>query len=371
MIHFNTAGSGIMSPETLSLMQAYLQEEVEAGAYETELNHSPVLDVEVYENIARLLGASARNIALFDGATKAWVTALEALTWSEGDRVLVTPYEYAGNLIALSTLQRLHGVVVDVMPLLSDGNLDLHWLARHMSAQVKLVSVVHVPSCCGIVNDIAAVGNLLRDFPCLYFVDACQSAGMLALDVQAIGCDVLTAAGRKFLCGPRGTGFAFLSERFLATARPRFTDLGRASVDVHGTVHRTLEDARGFEYAERNNAAVVGLNQAIKERLSKAYGTESERYRNLFERLATMPGINLIAPGTQHQGIIAFTHARCPATELVAYLRSRGVNGWPGYASHTPYFMLKQGHERFVRLSVNASNSVRDIDEVIALLSQL
>lgn len=371
MIHFNTAGSGIMSRETLSRMQGYLQEEVEAGAYETELKHSPVLDVEVYENIARLLGAAVRNIALFDGATKAWVTALEALTWAEGDRVLVTPYEYAGNLIALSTLQRLHGVVVEVMPLRADGDLDLQWLARRMSAEVKLVSVVHVPSCCGIVNDIVAVGSILRDFPCLYFVDACQSAGMLELDVQAIGCDVLTAAGRKFLCGPRGTGFACLSDRFLATAQPRFTDLGRASVDLSGAVHRTVEDARAYEYAERNNAAVVGLNQAVKERLSRAYGTESERYRSLCERLAQMPDINLIAPGTQHQGIIAFTHARHPATDVVGYLRARGVNGWPGYAAHTPYFMLKQGHERFVRLSVNASNSARDVDEVISLLAQL
>ncbi|TWC11371.1 MULTISPECIES: aminotransferase class V-fold PLP-dependent enzyme [unclassified Pseudomonas] len=371
MIHFNTAGSGLMSRETLDRMQRYLQEEFELGAYETELNHSPVLDVEVYENIARLLGAEARNIALFDGATKAWVTALESLTWTEGARVLVTPYEYAGNLIALSTLQRLHGVVVEVMPLLADGNLDLQWLARNMSAEVKLVSLVHVPSCCGIVNDIVAVGNILRDYPGLYFVDACQSAGMLALDVRAIGCDVLTAAGRKFLCGPRGTGFAYLSERFMACAQPRFTDLGRAGVDLSGVVHRRLDDARGFEFAERNNAAVVGLNRAIKERLSSAYGEESELYRTLFQRLARMPDVHLIAPGTHHQGIIAFTHARCAATEVVGYLRARGVNCWPGYASHTPYFMLKQGHERFVRISINARNTVREADEFISLLEQI
>lgn len=371
MIHFNTAGSGLMSAETLKLMQRYLQDEFESGAYETELNYSAVLDVEVYENIARLLGTDARNVALFDGATKAWVTALEALDWSEGARVLVTPYEYAGNLIALATLQRLYGVVVEVMPLLADGNLDLPWLARHMSAEVKLVSIVHVPSCCGIVNDIEAVGHILRDYPAWYFVDACQSAGMLALDVRAAGCDVLTAAGRKFLCGPRGTGFAYLSDRFLATAQPRFTDLGRATVDASGVVTRGMGDARCFEYAERNNAAVVGLNQAIKERLSSAYGTESELYRALFRRLADTPGVNLIAPGTEHQGIIAFTHERCSATEVVSYLRARGINAWPGYAAHTPYFMLQHGHQRFVRVSINARNSAQEVDEFIALLSEL
>ncbi len=225
MIHFNTAGAGRVSSETLRLMQTYLQEEYANGAYETELSHAATLDGEVYESIARLLGAKPRNIALFEGATKAWVTALNALNWSCGARVVVTPYEYAGNLIALSELQRRHGVVIDVMPLLPNGDLDLQWLAQHMSAQVMLVSVVHVPSCCGIVNDVEAVGRILRDFPCFYFVDACQSVGMLPLDMLAIGADVLTAAGRKFLCGPRGTGFAYLSDGFLAVAQPRFTRL--------------------------------------------------------------------------------------------------------------------------------------------------
>lgn len=371
MIHFNTAGAGRVSPETLRLMQTYLQEEYEAGAYETELSYAATLEEDVYENIARLLGAHARNIALFDGATKAWVTALNALPWSKGARVVVTPYEYAGNLIALSELQRRYGIVVDVMPLLASGDLDLQWLAQHMSAQVMLVSVVHVPSCCGIVNDIEAVGNILRDYPCFYFVDACQSAGLLPLDVQAIGADVLTAAGRKFLCGPRGTGFAYLSEGFMAIAQPRFTDLSRASVDVRGVVSLGAEDARRYEYAERNNAAVVGLNQAVKDRLSVAFNIERGTYRFLYQQLAQAANITLISPGTQQAGIIAFTHARYLAPELVAYLRKQGVNGWAGYAAHTPYYMLGQGHDRFVRLSINNKNSLEEVQMFMELLAKL
>lgn len=91
----------------------------------------------------------------------------------------------------------------------------------------------------------------------------------------------------------------------------------------------------------------------------------------LFRRLAETPGVNLIAPGTHHQGIIAFTHERRSATELVSYLRARGINAWPGYASHTPYFMLAQGHERFVRVSINGRNNAQDVDEFIAVLTEL
>ncbi|MBN2990845.1 aminotransferase class V-fold PLP-dependent enzyme [Pseudomonas cedrina subsp. fulgida] len=371
MIHFNAAGAGQVSSETLRLTQAYLQEEYETGAYETELAYAATLEGEVYENIALLLGAEPRNIALFDGATKAWVTALNALDWSHGTRVVVTPYEYAGNLIALAELQRRYGIVIDVMPLLPNGDLNLEWLAQHMTEQVRLVSVVHVPSCCGIVNDIEAVGNILCDFPCFYFVDACQSAGMLALDVRAIGADVLTAAGRKFLCGPRGTGFAYLSEAFLSVAQPRFTDLSRASVDICGGVSLGVDDARRHEYAERNNAAVVGLNQAVKERLSTPYNIERGVYRHLQQQLAQTAHINMIAPGAQQAGIIAFTHDFCSAIDVVVYMREQGVNAWPGYASHTPYYMLGQGYDRFVRLSVNNKNSLDDISILIDLLVKL
>jgi selenocysteine lyase/cysteine desulfurase len=371
MIHFNTAGSGLVSAATLSLMQHYLQAEYESGAYETELGLETLLEGEVYDNIARLLGTEARNVALFDGATKAWVTALDSLNWFDGARVLVTPYEYAGNLIALAALQRLHGVMVEVMPLLPNGELDLQWLARHMSDEVKVVSVVHVPSCCGIVNDVEAVGNILRAYSCLYFVDACQSAGMLPLDVKSIGCDVLTAAGRKYLCGPRGTGFAYLSERFQAVAHPRFTDLSRASIDRSGIVNLGIEDARRFEYAERNNAAVVGLNQAIKERLASPYKVEYEIYQSLYSSLAQVPEIRLIAPGVHHEGIVAFTHGRYSATEVVGYMRVHGVNCWPGYASHTPYYMLEQGCDRFVRLSINNKNNFNDVDVFMSLLAKL
>lgn len=369
MIHFNVAGSGLVSAITLSLMQDYLLAEHQFGAYETELHFKPILEVEVYDNIARLLGAEAHNIALFDGATKAWVTALDSLTWFEGARILVTPYEYAGNLIALSALQRRKGVVVEVMPLLANGDLDLHWLERNMSAKVKAVSVVHVPSCCGIVNDVEAVGDVLRNYPCMYFVDACQSTGMLPIDVQAIGCDVLTAAGRKFLCGPRGTGFAYLSERFLDVAQPRFTDLNRASVNEMGVVNLKAGDARCFEYAERNNAAVIGLNQAVKERLASGYGAELEIYQSIYHALARAPHVSLIAPGTRNEGIISFIHSRYSAVEFVTYLRTQGVNCWPGYASHTPHYMLRRGEDRFVRVSINEKNSLKDVDVFMSVLA--
>ncbi|MED5607158.1 MULTISPECIES: aminotransferase class V-fold PLP-dependent enzyme [unclassified Pseudomonas] len=371
MIHFNTAGAGLLSAQALQAMQTFLQAESEQGAYETELASAEVLDHAVYQNIARLLGAQPADIALFDSATKAWVTALDALDWHCGDRILITPYEYAGNLIALDNLRQRHGLMIETIPLLDNGDLDLAWLARYMRDNVKLVSVVHVPSCCGIVNNVAAIGRLLRGYPCTYFVDACQSVGMLPINVQEIGCDVLTAAGRKFLCGPRGTGFACLSAAFRARARPRFTDLHRATFSLDSGVTLDVQDARYFEYAERNGATLMGLNVAVLERLQGGYVDDCEAYRFLVESLKGYENLQLIIPGAYQRGIISFFHESISAPETVGFFRSRGINCWPGYASHTPGYMTGRVPARFVRVSLGCTNTIAQAEQFLRLLQSM
>ncbi|MDH1631407.1 aminotransferase class V-fold PLP-dependent enzyme [Pseudomonas mosselii] len=370
MIHFNTAGAGVMSAQALEVMQTFLQGEREHGAYEAELAGSAVLEHEIYVNVARLIGARPADIALFDSATKAWVTALDALDWNGGGRVLVTPYEYAGNLIALDRLRQRHGVVVEVIPLLGNGDLDLAWLAEHLREDVKLVSIVHVPSCCGIVNDVESIGTLLQGHPCVFFLDACQSVGMLPIDVQRIGCDVLTAAGRKFLCGPRGTGFAYLSKAFRAVAAPRFTDLHRATFTMADGVRLGQEDARCFEYAERNSAALMGLNIAVQDRLRGGYVDDCAAYRFLVEELKGDARLQLILPGVRQRAIVSFFHDAMPAPEAVVRLRTNGINCWAGHASHTPYFMNGRG-ERFVRVSLGHGSTVSQAEQFMRLLRNM
>lgn len=368
MIHFNTAGAGLMSTPTLQAMQTYLQAEHEQGAYEAELANAEVLEHAIYRNIAHLLGAQPADIALFDSATKAWVTALDALDWKCGDRVLITPFEYAGNLIALDHLRLRHGLIIETIPLLCNGDLDLAWLAGHLSDDVKLVSVVYVPSCCGIVNDVTDIGRLLRDHRCAYFVDACQAVGMLPINVREIACDVLTAAGRKFLCGPRGTGFAYLSAAFRARTKPRFTDLHRATFTHGSGVTLEVQDARCFEYAERNCAALMGLNAAVLERLQGGYVDDCETFRFLAESLKGHKSLHLIMPGTYQRGIISFFQESIPAPVTVAFLRSRGINCWAGHAAHTPGYMTERAPARFVRVSLGCSSTIAQAEQFLRLL---
>lgn len=373
LVHLNTAGAGLMSQATCDAIAAHLDAERRGGAYETEL----LCDGAVHARaaLADLLGAPTEDIALFDSGTRAWLSCLNALRpFERGSRVWITPYEYAGNLLALQALARRDGLRLEVIPLTDSGDLDLAWMQRHADPTVCFVSIVHVPSACGIVLPIEAIGALLHTHcpTALYAVDACQSAGQLPLDVGRIGCDLLTAAGRKFLCGPRGTGFAAVSRRWRAA-------LGDHPLDLHcaralDLARHELTDgtsARRLETCELNVGVFHGLAVAVREAIASAPTRTSERYADLCARLRRRPELNLILPGSQHAGIASFTHRDLDAASVVEALRADGINAWRIDGSHTPLYLAARGIAHAVRLSVHGYTTRDDLDRLEAALDRL
>ena len=360
VIHLNTAGAGLMPAPVTEAMHDCLRREATGGAYETERYYDALLTDGVYRQLAAVLNAPAADLALFDSATRAWCSVVDALDLGPADRVLVTPYEYAGNLISLFTLRDRTGCRIEVIPTTPVGDLDLDWLSTNLDDDVALVSVTHIPSGCGIVNPVAEIGRLLAPYRCFYAVDGCQSVGQTPTDVAEIGCQLFTGAGRKFLCGPRGTGFAYVAPELRAALRPGFRDLHVANV-VSPTRFEVVDtSARVLELAERTTAAVVGLSAALSHR---GRYPDPEVYQALRSVVADLPGVEEIAPGTVHSGLVSFRHATLPAEEICAELRERGINTWPIHGDHTPLFMGERGVDRAVRASVHWYNTVDEVAE--------
>ncbi|MEU0658489.1 aminotransferase class V-fold PLP-dependent enzyme [Streptomyces lavendulocolor] len=373
-VHLNTAGAGLMPPAVVETMTAYLREEAEGGAYETEQRHASALEQGVYETLARVVDAPVGDMALFDSATRAWTSAVGSLRLHPGDRIWITPYEYAGNLILWTELRRRAGVHVEVVPLLPGGDPDLDWMRRNIREDVAVVSVPHVPSGCGIVNPVEEIGRILAGRRCLYLVDACQSVGQLPVSVREIGCDLLTGAGRKFLCGPRGTGFAFVGPRLRAAASPPFHDLHVADMTSDDAYEVRTEGARRFEYAERSGAAVVGLHAALRHHLERAERGEvrpsplRDRVREVVESL---PGTRLVDPGSRHASLVTFVCEHVPAGRVREELAARGVNVWVAQGSHTPLHMRRHGVTEAVRVSPHHHNGPDDIEEFAHALGEV
>ena len=136
---------------------------------------------------------------------------------------------------------------------------------------VALVSLTHVPTNGGLVNPAAEIGALARSADVPFLLDACQSVGQLDLDVDVIGCDFLSATGRKFLRGPRGTGFLYVRESILDRVRPAQPDHHGADL-VTSDRYELAPGAQRFEYWEYNHAAWLGLGAAVEHALS--WGTD-------------------------------------------------------------------------------------------------
>ncbi|MET9232366.1 aminotransferase class V-fold PLP-dependent enzyme [Lentzea sp. NPDC003310] len=369
-IHLNTAGAGLPAPAVPGTVARFAALEAELGPYEAEAVHADDLDRRVYDLLALLVGARPDEIALFGSATDAWCRIVCGLTPPRGSRIWVTPYEYAGNLIALQRLAARHECVVEVVPASPSGDLDLDWMRRNLDDRVAVVSLVHMPSSAGVVQPVEEVGALLAGSSAVYVVDACQTVGQLPVDVRAIGCHVLTGAGRKFLRGPRGTGFAFVARELWDRVAPPFHDVHVAEVRSLHHYEVTADRAARFETAERSSAAVLGLVAALEHNAVTPAGAAPEVFAALADAVATTPGTRVLAPGARRAGIVSFVHERCSPERVRDVLAGEGVTGWVGFGAHTPLYLASSGIDRFVRLSVHHYNDLAQVDVLRGALSR-
>lgn len=227
-------------------MVAYLQREVEIGGYEASAESRGRLE-GVYDSIARLVGSKREEIALAENATLAWQRAFYSLRFGPGDRILISSAEFAANYVALLQVARRTGARVEVIPEDAYQVLDPEALERMIDKRVRLIAITWIPTNGGLVNPAEAVGRIARAHSVPYLLDACQAVGQIPVNVRALGCDMLTATGRKFLRGPRGTGFLYMRDDFLKDIEPAMIDLFGAhlGLDLSATnLGPTHDDSR-------------------------------------------------------------------------------------------------------------------------------
>ncbi|MER8040314.1 aminotransferase class V-fold PLP-dependent enzyme [Streptomyces hydrogenans] len=362
LVHLNTAGAGLVPAEVRRTMAEVLDREAATGCYETEIHYDALVNDGVYRRLARVLDAPAGDLALFDSATRAWCSVVPRLPLGPADRVWVTPYEYAGNLISLFRLRDRTGCRIEVVPTLPGGDLDLEWMARHIADDVALVSVTHIPSGCGIVNPVEEIGRILAPYRCFYAVDACQSIGQVPVSVERIGCQLLTGAGRKFLRGPRGTAFAYVAPELRAALVPDFHDLHVARVDSATGYRVDDTSARTLELAERSTAAFAGFDTALTLFEEGTPFDHAEVFAALRATVSAIPGVEPLTPGSVQSGIVSFRHERVTAEAIRDGLAAHRINVWRIVGHHTPLYMADRGVETAVRASVHHYNTVGEIE---------
>ncbi len=328
VLHFNNAGSSLMPQTVLDATIAHLQLEARIGGYEAAAQAKNSLE-HVYDAVAALINCSRDEVAIVENATRAWDMAFYSIPFKAGDRILTASTEYASNYIAYLQQAQKTGATIEVIPNDEHGQVSLDALKNMLDDGVKLIAITHVPTNSGIVQPVAAIGKIAREAGILYLVDACQSVGQMPIDVQQIGCDMLSATGRKYLRGPRGTGFLYVRRAILEQLEPPFLDL-HAAEWVSPNRYEIRPDARRFENWETNYAGKIGLGIAVDYANHLGLDTIWRRVKNLAyqlrSQLTTLPDVIVRDRGITQCGIVTFTIEGHNPEEIQRELASSNIN---------------------------------------------
>ncbi|MFD7499504.1 aminotransferase class V-fold PLP-dependent enzyme [Streptomyces sp. NPDC059850] len=371
--HLNNAGAALMPAPVVRAMTEHLELEARRGGYEAAEIQEEALNLP-YAAAAEILGCEPGDIAITDSATRAWSLAFYSIPFQSGDRILASSVEYGSNYLSLLHVARRAGAVVEVLPNDEFGRVDVAALRAMLDDRVKAVVMTHVPSHSGIVNPIAEIGAAVRETGALYLVDACQSIGHLPIDVKEVGCDFLSACGRKYLRGPRGTGLLYMSPRAAENVDPLMVGLDGACW-LGGGRYAIAPGAKRFETWEVNAVARVGLGAALSYALETgieaSWARIAELGRTLRRELHALPGVQLLERVDEDgelAGIVGFTVDGHEPDEIRQAMHRSDVNLWVSRSNTACVDMEDRKLEQTLRASVHYYNTHAEIQQLSSAL---
>ena len=236
-----------------------------------------------------------------------------------------------------------------------------------LDKRVRLIAITWVPTNGGLVNPAAAVGRIARAHGIPYLLDACQVVGRMPVDVSEIGCDMLTAAGRKFLRGPRGTGFLYVRRDLMYQLEPPMIDHFAApwlTLDQY----ELRPDARRFETLENNYAARLGLGVAVDYALAIGIDEIAPRCQALANQmrltLSEVPGVRVYDLGPQPAATVTFSVDRHEPETVQMRLAELGINVSTSRPSSTLIDATVRNLPTLVRASPHYYNTEEKIDRM-------
>lgn len=376
VVHFNNAGGALAPRVVTEATIGYIEREALTGAYE-----QAAIDVELIDRYryaaATLVNATPAEIAFAYNDSLAFSNTFWGLAntgaIARNSVVIVDRAIYVSHYLTLLQACRVLDVQIRVVESGVDGAIDLDALERLVDERVSLVQLTHIGTHRGLVNPVAAAAAIIRrSSEAIVALDACQSLGHIPVDVAAIGCDVLTGTGRKFLRGPRGTGLAFVSEPLLDRIDPPGLDGHNATwIDDHSyQLHR---DAQRLESFEVNMATKVGLGVALDYALSWGIDAISAQIMSLADQLRTLladVGIEVLDGGQVQSGIVTFRCSNEAPEATCERLALAGINTKVVNGGSARLDMESRGVVSAVRASLHYYNTSDEIRRLIEVLSR-
>ncbi|MDY3562901.1 aminotransferase class V-fold PLP-dependent enzyme [Gemmata sp. JC673] len=293
---------------------------------------------------------------------------------NDGDHVITTDLEHNSVSRPLVALAEAGRITLTRVPADGGGTIDPEAVRAAIGPKTRLVAMTHASNVLGTVQPIADVGRICRERDVLFLVDAAQTAGAIAVDVQAAHIDLLAFPGHKSLLGPTGTGALYVGPR--VTLRPwREGGTGGDSL----TPTQPTDFPHYLEGGTPNVLGVVGLVAGLD--FVEARGVESIRRHEteLCERLrgalAELPGFEVFGHANEAQrvGALSFRCELLPAPEFAGVLdQSFNIAVRPGlHCSPYVHKALGTAPDGLVRVSPGPFSTAADIDVLADALKQI
>lgn len=373
--HLNNAGAALMPKPVIDAIQNHLELEAQIGGYEAEDAASE--DVQkAYTAVSDLIGAVSGNIAMVENATVATSQALSAFDFELADTIITTNVDYSSNQIMLLNLSKRFDVEIIRAKDLPEGGVDPASVRRLIRKhRPKLMLMSWIPTNSGLVQDASSVGDICREEDVPLILDACQAVGQIPVDVKELKCDFLAATSRKFLRGPRGMGFLYISDRVLEKSiSPLFPDTHSARWTGPNTF-RLEEGAKRFENWEFPHALLLGMGKAAEYANHIGMEVISKRAIELGgytrDKLNDVPGARMLDYGNQRCAIVSVSLKKIEPDELVQKLRQRNINTSSASRSSGVIDMDTKHAESVLRISPHYYNTKDEIDQCMSTLSDI
>lgn len=372
-IFLNSAGAALQPKTVYDSVLSHLELETKLGGYDAATKQS-ILSDDLYQQASTLIGSKPEEIAFVDCATRGWNLIFHSLNLPENSTIITSKYEYGSNYINFFIAQKKYKINISILEEDENGDIDLSDLENKIDQNTSLIAITHIPTDNGIIAPVEQVGKLSKKYRIPFLLDACQSAGQVDIDVRKIGCDFLSVTGRKYLRGPRGTGFIYINREYLNKFNPIYLGiLSSQWTHTNEMVHR--EDAKFFELWETSIANKIGLSKAIEYANSLGMRSIENRIKSLASYLRNslkeISYIILTDKGINKGGIVTFYSKNHKSDVFVDILKQHKIITTYSTNNATG---LEIGHKQLpslVRASIHYFNNKKEIDGFVEILKKL
>ncbi len=364
--YLNHAAVSPWPVRTGQIIKDFADENIHMGA-----KHYPrwmTVEQDLRDNIAQLINApSSDDIALVKNTSEALSMVAYGLSWTPGDNIVIAEQEFPSNRIVWQSLQA-QGVrvkFVDLYQNMHAGNTPEDNLLAAIDEKTRLLSVSSVQYGDGLRMDLKKLGEFCRQQQVLFCVDAIQSIGALAFDVQDIQADFVMADGHKWLMSPEGLGLFYCRAELRKTMK--LSQYGwRMTEDLfnfESLVWSEARSARKFECGSPNMLGIHALNSSImlimerKIEFIEKMVVNNSKY--IIKKITAIPAISLKSntDNDKLSGIISFRHENISSEVLYHELMA-----------HNVICAMRHGNVRF---SPHYYTSTEIIDGAIEILKKI